>query len=73
MIKEVGVDVTVGNFYETFGAGDIFSGPMKRAKLGTRQCNGWRAPFASPHRWSGNVKMVYGKQRLDFDSRVDQW
>ena len=66
--KEVGVDVTVGNFYETFGAGYLFRSYEARNLGLDNAMDGVRLLL---HPIDGvAVKMVYGKQRLDFDSEL---
>lgn len=66
--KEVGVDVTVGNFYETFGAGYLFRSYEERNLGLDNAMDGVRLLL---HPVDGvAVKMIYGKQRLDFDSEL---
>ena len=65
---EIGVDVTVGNFYETFGAGVLLRSYEER-NLGLDNAMDGVRLLLSPIDGI-NVKMVYGKQRLDFDSRL---
>jgi len=66
--KEVGVDVTVGNFYETFGAGYLFRSYEARNLGLDNAMDGVRLLL---HPIDGvTVKMVYGKQRLDFDGEL---
>ena len=66
--KEVGVDVTVGNFYETFGTGYLFRSYEARNLGLDNAMDGVRLLL---HPIDGvAVKMVYGKQRLDFDSEL---
>jgi len=65
---EIGVDVTVGNFYETFGAGVLLRSYEDR-NLGLDNAMDGVRLLLSPIDGI-NVKMVYGKQRLDFDSRL---
>ena len=65
---EIGVDVTVGNFYETFGAGVLLRSYEER-NLGLDNAMEGVRLLLSPIDGI-NVKMVYGKQRLDFDSRL---
>ena len=65
---EIGVDVTVGNFYETFGAGVLLRSYEER-NLGLDNAMDGVRLLLSP-KDGINVKMVYGKQRLDFDSRL---
>lgn len=66
--KEVGVDVTVGNFYETFGAGYLFRSYEAR-NLGLDNAMDGVRLLLRPLDGVA-VKMVYGKQRLDFDSEL---
>ena len=65
---EIGVDVTAGNFYETFGAGVLLRSYEER-NLGLDNAMDGVRLLLSPIDGI-NVKMVYGKQRLDFDSRL---
>ncbi|MDA9835592.1 DUF6029 family protein [Flavobacteriales bacterium] len=65
---EIGVDVTIGNFYETFGAGVLLRSYEER-NLGLDNAMDGVRLLLSP-KDGINVKMVYGKQRLDFDSRL---
>ena len=65
---EIGVDVTVGNFYETFGAGVLLRSYEDRYLGLDNAMDGVRL-LLSPIDGI-NVKMVYGKHRLDFDSRL---
>ncbi|MDE0917664.1 MAG: DUF6029 family protein [Flavobacteriales bacterium] len=66
--KEVGVDVTVGNFYETFGAGYLFRSYEARDLGLDNAMDGVRLLLQPIDGVS--VKMIYGKQRLDFDSEL---
>ena len=66
--KEVGVDVTVGNFYEAFGAGYLFRSYEAR-NLGLDNAMDGVRLLLNPIDGVA-VKMVYGKQRLDFDSEL---
>ena len=65
---EIGVDVTVGNFYETFGPGVLLRSYEDR-NLGLDNAMDGVRLLLSPIDGI-DVKMVYGKQRLDFDSRL---
>ncbi len=65
---EIGVDVTVGNFYETFGPGVLLRSYEDR-DLGLDNAMDGVRLLLSPIDGI-DVKMVYGKQRLDFDSRL---
>ena len=65
---EIGVDVTVGNFYETFGGGVLLRSYEER-NLGLDNAMDGVRLLLSPIDGI-DVKMVYGKQRLDFDSRL---
>ncbi|MDG2362880.1 MAG: DUF6029 family protein [Flavobacteriales bacterium] len=65
---EIGVDVTIGNFYETFGAGVLLRSYEER-NLGLDNAMDGVRLLLSPIDGI-DVKMVYGKQRLDFDSRL---
>ena len=65
---EIGVDVTVGNFYETFRTGALLRSYEER-NLGLDNAMDGVRLLLSPIDGI-NVKMVYGKQRLDFDSRL---
>ena len=65
---EIGVDVTVGNFYETFAAGILLRSYEER-NLGLDNAMDGVRLLLSPVDGI-DVKMVYGKQRLDFDSRL---
>ena len=65
---EIGVDVTVGNFYETFGAGVLLRSYEER-NLGLDNAMDGVRLLLSPIDGI-DVKIVYGKQRLDFDSRL---
>ena len=65
---EIGVDVTVGNFYETFRTGALLRSYEER-NLGLDNAMDGVRLLLSPID-GVDVKMVYGKQRLDFDSRL---
>jgi len=66
--NEKGVDITIGNFYEQFGSGIILRSYEARNLGLDNALDGFRiilTPFKPL-----KVKMLYGKQRLDFDSEL---
>jgi hypothetical protein len=66
--NEKGVDITIGNFYEQFGTGIILRSYEARNLGLDNALDGFRiilTPFKPL-----KVKMLYGKQRLDFDSKL---
>jgi len=65
---KIGIDVTVGNFYETFSAGILLRSYEDR-NLGLDNAMDGVRLLLSPID-GVDLKMVYGKQRLDFDSRL---
>lgn len=66
--NERGVDITIGNFYEQFGSGIVLRSYEERNLGLDNALDGFRiilTPFKPL-----KVKMLYGKQRLDFDSEL---
>lgn len=66
--KDLGVDVTIGNFYEQFGTGILLRSYEAR-NLGLDNALDGVRLILSPIK-PLTVKMVYGKQRVDFDSEL---
>ncbi len=66
--KEKGVDVTIGNFYEQFGSGILLRSYEAR-NLGLDNAMDGVRLILTPFK-PLVVKMLYGKQRLDFDSEL---
>lgn len=66
--RDAGVDVTIGNFYEQFGSGIVLRSYEARALGIDNALDGFRLilnPVAGLQ-----VKAMYGRMRLDFDSRL---
>lgn len=63
-----GVDVTIGNFYEQFGSGMVLRSYEERALGIDNALDGFRL-ILNPTPGL-ELKALYGKQRLDFDSRL---
>ena len=62
------IDVTIGNFYEQFGSGIVLRSYEERALGIDNALDGVRLilrPISGME-----IKAIYGKQRLDFDSRL---
>jgi hypothetical protein len=66
--NERGVDITIGNFYEQFGSGIILRSYEARNLGLDNALDGFRI-ILTPIK-PLKVKMLYGKQRLDFDSEL---
>jgi hypothetical protein len=66
--NEKGVDITIGNFYEQFGSGIILRSYEARNLGLDNALDGFRI-ILTPIK-PLKVKMLYGKQRLDFDSEL---
>ena len=66
--SDKGVDVTIGNFYEQFGSG-ILLRTYEERNLGLDNAMDGVRIILNPFK-PLRVKMVYGKQRLDFDSEL---
>jgi hypothetical protein len=66
--NDLGVDVTIGNFYEQFGTGILLRSYEAR-NLGLDNALDGVRLILSPIK-PLTVKMVYGKQRIDFDSEL---
>lgn len=65
---ERGVDVTIGNFYEQFGSGMVLRSYEERALGIDNSLDGFRLILTPVP--GVELKALYGKQRLDFDSRL---
>ncbi|MGB1074881.1 MAG: DUF6029 family protein [Flavobacteriales bacterium] len=65
---DLGVDVTIGNFYEQFGSGMVLRSYEERALGIDNVLDGFRL-ILNPTPGL-ELKALYGKQRLDFDSRL---
>ena len=63
-----GVDVTIGNFYEQFGSGMVLRSYEERALGIDNALDGFRLILTPTP--GLEIKAIYGKQRLDFDSRL---
>jgi len=63
--REKGVDVTVGNFYEQFGAGTLLRAYEERNLGLDNALDGFRIILRPID--PIQIKVVYGKQRLDFN------
>jgi hypothetical protein len=61
-------DITIGNFYDQFGSGLIFRSFEERYLGIDNAMDGFRVVF-TPFE-ALKIKGIYGKQRLDFDSRL---
>lgn len=66
--RDAGVDVTIGNFYEQFGSGIVLRSYEARALGIDNSLDGFRL-ILTPVRGL-QVKSLYGRMRLDFDSRL---
>jgi hypothetical protein len=66
--REAGVDVTIGNFYEQFGSGVVLRSYEARALGIDNALDGFRL-ILTPIKGL-QVKAMYGRMRLDFDSRL---
>ena len=66
--NEKGIDITIGNFYEQFGSGIILRSYEARNLGLDNALDGFRI-ILTPIK-PLKVKMLYGKQRLDFDSEL---
>jgi len=66
--NEKGVDITIGNFYEQFGNGIILRSYEAR-NLGLDNAMDGVRLILNPFK-PLTLKMVFGKQRLDFDSEL---
>lgn len=65
---ERGVDITIGNFYEQFGSGMVLRSYEERALGIDNALDGMRLILRPKP--GIELKALYGKQRLDFDSRL---
>jgi hypothetical protein len=65
---ERGVDITIGNFYEQFGSGMVLRSYEERALGIDNALDGMRLILRPKP--GIELKALYGKQRLDFDSRM---
>ena len=66
--RDAGVDVTIGNFYEQFGSGIVLRSYEARALGIDNALDGFRL-ILNPVPGL-QVKAMYGRMRLDFDSRL---
>jgi hypothetical protein len=66
--RDAGVDVTIGNFFEQFGSGIVLRSYEARALGIDNALDGFRL-ILTPVR-GVQVKALYGRMRLDFDSRL---
>ncbi len=61
-------DVTIGNFYDQFGSGMVFRSYEERNLGIDNAMDGFRVEFRPFDGFM--IKGIYGRQRLDFDSRI---